>query len=137
MKRFVLDCSVTAAWCFEDQSDDYTDKVLESLSHAEALVPELWYLEMSNVLLVAERRAKISPTDSDRFLGLLSSLPIKVFDEKMTQPGTELVTLGRTAKLSAYDAAYLSLALSQSLPLATRDEALMKACKKMGVKIYK
>ena len=58
----MLDASVTAAWCFEDQSTPYTDAVLQAvINGAEVLVPAIWRFEVANILVVAERRKKISP----------------------------------------------------------------------------
>jgi hypothetical protein len=61
LSSFVLDASVTGAWCFEDQSTAYTDAVLEAvIKGAEALVPPIWRYEVANLLVVAERRKKIA-----------------------------------------------------------------------------
>jgi predicted nucleic acid-binding protein len=43
---------------------------------------------------------------------------------------------GNRFGLSAYDAAYLSLAMQEGLPLATNDEALRKAADKAGVPMF-
>ena len=136
MNRFVLDCSVTMAWCFEDQANDYTEKVLESLSKTTAIVPHLWILEVTNVLLMAERRKKITPSESSRFFELLNQLPIMIATEKESRLDETFISLGRTYQLSSYDSSYLHLAMGDGLPLATRDKSLMAACKKSGVKIY-
>jgi hypothetical protein len=37
VKRFVLDCSLTMAWCFEDESTPYSESVLEALAEGEAV----------------------------------------------------------------------------------------------------
>ena len=44
--------------------------------------------------------------------------------------------LARRYKISAYDAAYLELALRTGLALATLDEKLLKAARKAGVKRF-
>jgi predicted nucleic acid-binding protein len=67
---FVIDASITLAWCFEDEATDQTDAIL---------------------------------------------------------------VLARTHILSAYDAAYLELAIRRSLPLATLDHELSRACHIAGV----
>jgi hypothetical protein len=51
---------VTAAWCIEDEANRSTDRLLDSLQSGEALVPALWPLEISNVLLTAERRRRLT-----------------------------------------------------------------------------
>lgn len=135
MTDFVLDCSVTMAWCFEDETDPYADAILEGLAQSSALVPSLWALEVTNVLLVGERRGRISQPGSVRFLELLSALPIELMDVTLPQASTELMTLGRSHALSAYDAAYLSLALRSDIPLATRDGALRTAASAIGVSL--
>ena len=67
MDRFVLDNSIVMAWCFEDESDSFADAVLEQLQTKTAIVPAIWPLEVGNVLLVAERRGRLSEADSARF----------------------------------------------------------------------
>ncbi len=122
MTRFVLDCSVTMAWCFEDETDRYSEAVLTALSGGGAIVPSLWSLEVANVLLVSERRGRLSRGDGQRFLELLAGLPITV--SPFAPEAAEVLALARAHRLSAYDAAYLSLALRTRLPIATRDRAL-------------
>ena len=54
IKRMVLDASVAVAWCFEDESSDFTEGVLDLLaSGTEALAPAIWPLELVNALLMA------------------------------------------------------------------------------------
>ncbi len=133
---FVLDSSVTMAWCFEDQGNAYTEEVLDSLKHEKAMVPELWCQEITNVLLVAERKKKIQATASGDFIYFLSKLPIQIFDSKSPKIEEDLLNLGRNFQLSAYDTVYLKLAIDLGIPLATRDDALVKACHKRGVEIF-
>jgi hypothetical protein len=61
LNGFVLDASVTAAWCFEDQSTPYTDAVLQAvINGAEVVVPAIWSYEVANIPVVAERRKKLT-----------------------------------------------------------------------------
>src|SRR6478752_1648562 len=96
------------AWCFEDQATAATDAVLDRLNDDEAVVPAIWPLEVANVLLVAERRGRISEAQSSRFLELLAQLPIDVDDSPADM--TAIVATGRRHTLSSYDASYLVLA---------------------------
>lgn len=59
--RFVLDCSMTMSWCFEDEADAAADAVLDCLIGSEARVPSIWPLEVATVLPVAERRGRLRP----------------------------------------------------------------------------
>ena len=136
MSRFVLDCSVTMAWGFEDEADAYADRVLAALQRAEAVVPALWMLEVINVLVVAERLGRLDAAGSQAFIHTILQLPIRI-DEGMTRERLPLLLgLARAHRLSSYDAAYLDLALIQGLPLATRDTGLESAALAAGVARY-
>lgn len=133
MRRFVLDCSITMAWCFEDEADAYSDTVLEALLIGEALVPPVWPLEVANVLAVGERRKRLTPAQSMRFTELLQSLPIVVDADSVQRPVTDILSLARELVISAYDASYLDLAVRSGLPIATRDGGLGTAAARYGV----
>ena len=135
MSRFVADCSVTMAWCFENQADDFTRGVLTRLEEDEALVPAVWPLEIANAVVVAERRKKLSRAAAERFIAVLSGLPIVVAEDTHLRALAEILALAREQNLSAYDAAYLELALREGLPLATRDEALRRAARQTGAQL--
>ena len=132
---FVTDNSVVMSWCFKDEGNQYADLVLDRLSEATAVVPSIWPLEVINVLLVAERRKRISEADSVRFITLLSQLPIVVEYEKPEQIMKDLLPLARIHNLSSYDASYLALAMRKGVPMATLDNRLINAAKAVDVKI--
>lgn len=130
---FVVDASVTMAWCFEDEASEASEAVLDRLRDDEALVPALWALEVANVLLVAERRGRVTEAQAVRFAGLLARLPIRT---DAATPGVgELAAPGRLHGLSAYDASYLLLAERAALPLATVDADLAAAAGAAGVEL--
>lgn len=127
MTTFVLDCSIAAAWLFEDEASPETDSLLARLKEGGASVPNLWHLEVSNVLIQAEKRGRITPKQSATRLELLGHLPIATDPETAPRTFREIVTLARDQKLTTYDAAYLELALRKRIPLATQDKALTRA----------
>ncbi|UCG13478.1 MAG: type II toxin-antitoxin system VapC family toxin [Deltaproteobacteria bacterium] len=131
--RFVLDCSVAMSWCFSDEADDYSDTVLDFLVDSEALVPSIWPLEVANVLVMAERRKRINEAQTMRLVELLESLPLVVDASTPDRAMGPILSLVREHQLSAYDAAYLELAMREGLPLATRDDKLTKAARSCGV----
>ncbi|MEE9282197.1 MAG: type II toxin-antitoxin system VapC family toxin [Myxococcota bacterium] len=134
MSSFVLDASTTLAWCFEDETTATAAATLEHLRDAEAVVPPLWLLELANGLVVAERRERITRAESTRFLELVGELPIRI-DQTSTLPlASSVLVLARDYELSAYDAAYLELALRVGQPLATLDKALRSAADRAGVR---
>lgn len=114
--RFVVDNSVVMAWCFEDEASLYADAVLERLNEAEALAPAIWPLEVGNVLLVAERRGRLTEAESARFLALLEELPLTVVQEHPQRDMGHILMLAREHRLSTYDASYLDLAMREGVP---------------------
>ena len=130
---FVVDASVTLAWCFEDEARPYAESVLDRLRGTQAMVPAIWPLEVANALLVAERRGRLAEAQTARLVELLASLPIDVDTEGLAHAWDTIVALGREHRLSAYDAGYLELAMRQGLPLATQDEGLKKVAGRAGI----
>ncbi len=133
----VIDNSIVMSWCFADEANKYADSVLESLTHVRAIVPSIWPLEVGNVLVVAERRGRLTYIDCIQFWGLLSELPIEIEQQLSEKIIRDIYVLAREAQLSTYDASYLELAIRKNLPLATLDNALLKAAEKFNVVIYK
>lgn len=136
MTGFVLDCSVAISWCFEDESDPYAERVLDSLLETSAIVPQLWTLEVTNVLLVGERRSRQTFAQTERAVALLESLPIVIDDQTVIRAMGHILSLGRMQSLSTYDASYLELAIREGLPLATLDRKLAQAANNCGVSLY-
>ncbi|MBU1172198.1 MAG: type II toxin-antitoxin system VapC family toxin [Proteobacteria bacterium] len=130
---FVVDNSIVMAWCFDDETNEKTEGILDRLTESTAFAPSIWPLELGNVLCVAERRKRIGEADSARFIALLSALPIIVEQETPDRMLKEIVALARNHQLSTYDASYLDLAMRKGLPLATQDKNLIKAARRSKV----
>jgi predicted nucleic acid-binding protein len=135
-ESFVVDTSIVMSWCFKDETNESADAILERLSNATAFVPSIWPLEVINVLLVAERKKRLSAADSIRFITLLSQLPIIVEYERPERIMADLLSLAKTNNLSSYDASYLDLSIRKGIPLATLDKKLIEAAKNLNVPIY-
>jgi predicted nucleic acid-binding protein len=130
---FVLDCSVAMPWCFADEENAYAEAVLDRLEKTAAIVPSLWRLEAANILLSAERRKRITRAEATRLASFLSDLPIHDDSESALRGLSRVLDLGRDHHLTAYDAAYLELALRLGLPLATLDQQLCRAAREVDV----
>ena len=139
MTGFVLDNSVAMRWLLESpkaSDQKYAENVLKCLSEHDAVVPNLWHLEASNVVLGAEKRGEITVGESERFINQLENLPIHVDAMTAYQAFSRTLNLARTYKLSSYDASYLELAVREGLPIATLDKCLRKAAKKADVDLF-
>ena len=139
--NWVLDTSVAARWLLEDAGAGqlYAMGALHDLEarDAQALVPSIWGLDLASVMLKAERQGVLTDERAARFLRMLSALPIEADGRTAHHALTTTLQLARQYRLSSYDAAYLELAQRLSLPLATLDEALRRAARKAGVKLFK
>ena len=94
-KDFVIDNSVVMTWCFKDETSKYADAVLDSLEVSTAVVPSIWPLEVGNVLLIAERKGRLSEADSARFIALLAELPIMIEQEPPERMLKDILALAR------------------------------------------
>jgi predicted nucleic acid-binding protein len=131
----VVDCSIAMAWLFHDEATPRTADLLNRLTNETALVPAWWFIEITNVLAIAERKGRITPAQSDAFIANLDKLGIERDDAAPDRAFTHLLALCRTHKLTSYDAIYLDLAVRRNLPLATLDDDLRKTAKKLGVSL--
>ena len=128
--HFVLDASVTACWAFQDEEHADAEWAFRQMRAGEAVVPCLWWFEVSNILVVNELRRRITPSDTAAFLVHLSKLRVR---EDRNPNEDSVLRLARAHRLSVYDAAYLELAQREGLPLATLDGDLRKAAVGEGV----
>jgi predicted nucleic acid-binding protein len=134
--RLVLDGSLTLAWYFADEADPYADAVAQGLARWEAVVPSLWRLEIANALVVGERRKRSTQAQAAAFVARLELLPIVIDDQTDARASGETIRLARAHTLSAYDAAYLELAMRRGLPLASLDDPLKQAATAVGVPLF-
>ena len=129
----VADVSAILSQAFDDKDATYAEAVIESIAAEEALVPTLFWFEIRNALLMGELRGQITAERTGQFLSDLALLPFVVDDLPREVPAMDLA---RRHKLTIYDATYLELAQRKNLPLATLDDALIKAATAIGVTVF-
>jgi predicted nucleic acid-binding protein len=130
---FVLDASVALSWHFEDEVSPYADSVLDRLGRDTAHVPSLWSLEVTNGLVLAERKRLLTSARFLRAVELSLSLPVVVHEFSLGRVLDNVAGLAREYNLAAYDAAYLDLAIREGLPIATQDDDLLAATRRAGL----
>jgi predicted nucleic acid-binding protein len=128
---FILDNSVASGWFLENQASPYTEAIAARLNDETAHVPAVWELELTNVLRTACLRQRMTADHAQTVIAHFGVLPIEV-DRTPVRPG-ELLALALRFGLSAYDAAYLELALRLQRPIATKDGPLRDAAVASGV----
>ena len=73
----VVDASVAAAWCLRDEEGSArADVVMDRLSDETGVVPGIFWHEIRNVLIVAERRGRIDPDATEHHMNRLRILPL-------------------------------------------------------------
>lgn len=135
MTGIVVDASVALAWCFPDEASQYAEAVLIALEGRSIFVPAIWPLEITNAIVVAERRKRISLPEIRRFVELLEGLTINADSLPVARSVRNILPLAREYGLSTYDASYLEVAIRNGMALATLDAGLEKAGRKAGVEI--
>jgi predicted nucleic acid-binding protein len=134
VKSLVIDGSTALGFLMQDERGG---QALAALSLLEAgtptVVPGHWWLEVANGLLMAERRKRATQADITEALNLLQALPVVTDDETARRSGSDTAALARQYGLTAYDAAYLELAMRRGATLATSDKLLSKAAAAAGV----
>jgi len=132
----VVDASVALAWCFPDEGSAYAERVLVALKGHTIVVPAVWCLEITNAILVGGRRNRLKQPEILRYLALLERLPIVQDNQTLKESVRNIRPMARNYGLSAYDAAYLELAIRHGAPLATLDGGLQKAARRAGIEVY-
>lgn len=139
MSRFVLDASVALSWFVDHPVDPYAVRVRDQIrGGSRGIVPQLWLLEFANGVLVAERRKIVDTIVADENIAEMERLRFAGIEvEPGPPPVSDVLSLARTFKLTANDAAYLELAQREKVPLATLDIPLRAAAGKAGVVLLK
>lgn len=133
MRGFVLDASLALAWCFEDEASPISEALLDRTRAEGGHAPAIWPVEVANALLVGERRGRLKPAATLRFIGLIEGLPITVDAAAPARAWRTAAEIARAHNLSVYDASYIDLAARLVLPLATVDARMREAARQYGI----
>ena len=131
--KYVVDASFVASLFLPDESQLASDRLANKIKKDGATAPALLQLEIANILLMARRRKRIAGTQVAQLLQALDHFPISLQPALSSKHRADLVHLAEKHNLSAYDAAYLELAIRLTLPLASLDKQLVKAAGAEGV----
>ncbi len=133
MTPWIVDASLAMTWYLADEVDrEYGLSVLDSLTEREVRVPSLFVYELSNALVTAHRRNRISAGELEGAFNDVFSLKIAI-DPAIQTASARLATLALKYGLTCYDAAYLDLGLRTGFPIATLDKALIRAMREANV----
>jgi predicted nucleic acid-binding protein len=137
--KLVLDASAALAWLVrrvDPREDQLADEMLRCIMTQDAVVPALWFTEVANGILVAERRSGVAASTSVSFLGMVNALPIVEDAKRPFEMHGTIPMLARAYKLTSYDATYLELVLRTGRALATFDHELANAARSAGARVF-
>lgn len=131
-----MDASAALAWLLPGEPyADAAAAIAQAVASEGALVPSIWPPEVLNGMLMAVRRRRIDRAACDEQLGLLQRLPIAFDGETHHRTWDDTKALAEKHGLTAYDAAYLELAVRAKRPLGSFDDALRAAARSEGVAV--
>jgi len=130
----VLDGSAALAILLPDERGSKASAaILKAMNGVEALhVPEHWWAEVANGVIVAERRGRLTQVEGATALEDACEMEPET-DVERARLMRDAAALARLYSLTVYDAAYLELAMRKKATLITLDAALGKAAQKAGV----
>lgn len=129
----MVDASTTIAWLFGEERQ--STRLPDDFGRVSLSVPWLWRTEVTNVILVAERRRRITIAQGSRYLLVLDALRVEAVGEPLQRPLAAFADFARPHQLTAYDARYLEVAVNLGLPLCTLDHGLQDAARRIGVEL--
>lgn len=135
--KCVMDASVVASLFLPDEASGRAAELIREATGEGLVAPGLMQLEVMNILLMAKRRGRIDGQQFRVVIGAFDRLPITLQPVLSSEQKAETARLAEQHGLTAYDAAYLELAMRMGMPLATLDEALAKAAGAEGVEVMR
>jgi len=132
MKPIVIDPSMAAAWTLEDEKTDAGDKILNEAKIGNPITCTLFWYEYRSILLVNQRRGRVQ---KERIPAMLREVHALEIEERRLDDDQAVISLAFQHDLSAYDAAYLALALQENAILASNDRKLLRAAIASGLEV--
>lgn len=130
---FVVDASMALSWHFADEETVETAAVEELSDRSALIVPGHWFAEVSNTLVIGERRGRATMAESVSFIERLTGLDVRIDEIAPVDYWERVIPLARAHGLTVYDTLYLELAERRGLALASLDAELNAAARSVGV----
>jgi len=130
----VLDNSAAIAILMADEKDsEYAQTLLQKLDQIRFIVPALWRYEFANTIRMIQKRNRIVESKLVQLFADMEALQIEVVED--VQSPSVLREISQAHDVTAYDAAYLELALRRNVAIATCDRQLKAAAIAANIEI--
>ncbi len=133
--EYVVDNSVVTGWWHAGQATPYTRQLRDLIPVSRIHAPQLWTLECANVLRKLRVSGRLTDAEIAAIAAQLKAAGIIV--EPQTERVEEVLERSLRFGLSAYDTAYLGVAMRLRLPIACHDGALARAADAAGVGVFR
>lgn len=133
MAEVVLDASAALELVFNEIVPGLFSS--ERMKDVSFVAPWIWRLEVVNAVLVKMRRKLLSEAQAIGALQFLDGLKIAFATEPTSRSLERFAAFARPLQLTAYDAAYVELALSRGLPILTMDRNVRDAAKRLRIEV--
>lgn len=131
MSGHVVDANTTLAWLWAEPGS--VEKLPVDFAEIAMIVPWLWRTEVTNAVLVRERRKHLTQAQGTRYLQILDSFALEVVGEPVHRSLESVGHFARPHQLTSYDALYLELAIATGRPLCTLDNGMQDAARRLGI----
>ena len=132
MTSHVVDASTFGPLFFDAEKDELFEGLIDLLIGERCIAPQHWRLDVTNQILSGLRRKRMTDTMADKAIAQIDQFPIDI-DPETGSRSQQTYGLARKHALTAYDAAYLELALRRRLVLVTYDMQLRDAASAEGI----
>jgi predicted nucleic acid-binding protein len=130
----VLDASLLVAHILGEEAIAARADIIETLKNGRIVVPAHWPVEISNAMIANVRRRRLSLADTHLILQEIAKYNVEVRSASPTDISV-LISFAHEQQLTAYDSAYVKLAMDASATLATLDEAMRTAARRLQIDI--
>lgn len=126
----IVDSSAALSWAFADEKTPVSKSLYTRAAQEEVHLPAIWPFEVANKLNLGLYKGPLTHIELDEVFGTFRLLDIQVH-APVSLPA--LVNAAQQYGLTAYDAAFVELALRLAQPLATFDQKMSTAALAAGV----
>lgn len=125
--RCVVDASVAVKLYLAEEGADRAYQLFQANAYAETVlhVPELFFIEVTNIMWTATQRQRLSIESARNAIHLMHNL--RLTRHPMSVLMVSAFDIAARHNISAYDAAYVALAQRLGLPMITADARLHRA----------
>ncbi|KXU37526.1 hypothetical protein AXK11_02190 [Cephaloticoccus primus] len=132
MRPIVIDASMAAAWTLDDEKSVAGERILHEVRAFLRITTTLFWHEYRSILIANQKRRRVS---QERIPAMLREVRALEIAEYQLDDDEVIIALAFQYNLSAYDAAYLALALKENAILATNDKKLAQAALTCGLEL--